>query len=58
MKAEIKGGQLIITLPIEEKQSGSGKSLVIATTNGNKPTELQHKGKTVTIGVNAYISNK
>lgn len=55
MKAEIKGNELIITLPIEAKPSKSGKSVVIATSNGNVPTSLQYEGKVVTVGVNAYV---
>jgi hypothetical protein len=55
MKVEIKGKELIITLPIEEKTSGSGKSTVIATTSGNVSAGVDYKGKPLTIGVNAYI---
>lgn len=58
MTVAIKDGQLVISLPIEEKLSGSGKNLVIASTGGNKPTDIKHKGKIVTVGVNAYISTK
>lgn len=57
MKAEIKGDTLVITLPIKEAASKTGKSLVIASSNGNKQTDLKYKDKTVVIGVNAYIAN-
>lgn len=58
MTAEIKGGNLIITLPVNPKPapSASGKSLVVASTKGNTVTGVMVDGKPLTIGVNAYIS--
>lgn len=35
--------------------SASGKTLVVATTHGNQPTEVQISGKTLVLGLNAYI---
>jgi hypothetical protein len=35
--------------------SASGKTLVVATTHGNQPTEVQISGKTLVLGMNAYI---
>lgn len=60
MKVELKGKELVITIPINEtpSPSASGKSLVVATSGGNKQTEVKVKGKFVTVGLNAYISNK
>ena len=56
MKAEIKNGNLVLTLPMQNPTpSASGKTLVVATTNGNKTTEVQVNNKSVIIGVNAYI---
>lgn len=55
MKAEIKNNELTITLTIEKKESKSGKSIVIATTNGNVTNGLEYEGNPVIIGVNAYI---
>jgi hypothetical protein len=57
MTAEIIGKNLIITLPMHEapKASASGKTLVLASSSGNKETDLEFNGKKVTIGVNAYI---
>jgi hypothetical protein len=57
IKAEIKGDNLIITLPLEKepRPSTSGKTLVVATTHGNVQLGAEYKGKPVTIGVNAYI---
>ena len=59
MKVEIVGKNLVITLPLQQpKLSTSGKSLVIATTAGNKDTECKFEGKTVMVGANAYVSAK
>lgn len=57
MKVEIKGKDLVITIPMnaEPKPSASGKSLVVASTSGNIQTDLKVNGKNVTIGLNAYI---
>jgi hypothetical protein len=55
-RAEIRDGSLIITIPmnVPPAVSGSGKSLVVASTYGNVQTDLQVNGKPVVIGVNAY----
>ena len=57
MKAEIKDGNLIITLPVNDPPAPSktGKTLVVASTHGNQATTAAVNGKPVTIGVNAYI---
>ena len=57
MKVEIKGNKLVIEIDMETppKVSGSGKSLVVASTHGNVTTTATVQGKAVTIGVNAYI---
>lgn len=58
MKVEIKDGNLIITMPIAENPmpSASGKTLVVASSKGNKVTDVQVKGKSVIVGLNAYIN--
>jgi hypothetical protein len=58
-KAEIKGGSLIITIPIAKKPepSKSGKTKIVASTNGNVKTDIKVEGYPLTIGVNAYITN-
>ena len=56
MNAEIKNNQLIITIPISPRTSKSGKSLVIASTGGNVATGLEHGGKPVILGLNAYTT--
>lgn len=59
MKAEIKDGNLVITMPLQTPSpSASGKTLVVATTHGNMKTDVLIQGKPVTIGLNAYIPNK
>lgn len=55
MTVTIKDNVLIIAIPMQEKVSASGKSITIATTSGNKATDIDYKGKKVVIGVNAYI---
>jgi hypothetical protein len=56
MKAEIKGKDLVITIPISEKDSKSGKTTVIASSGGNIGVPgLMHKGKQIFVGVNAYV---
>lgn len=57
MKAEIKNGNLIITIPVSENPapSASGKTLVVASSRGNKETDAKVQGKNIIIGLNAYI---
>ena len=54
--AKIEGNKLIITADLEAPTpSASGKTLVVASTRGNKPTDVMINGKPVIIGLNAYI---
>ena len=56
MKVTIENNELVIRVPMQEpRPSTSGKTLVVATTSGNKTTEAIVNGKPVTIGLNAYI---
>lgn len=55
MKATIENNELTIRIPLSPARSASGKSLVIASTHGNQPTTVQYEGKTVILGVNAYV---
>lgn len=56
MNAVIKDGNLIITIPIQTpRPSASGKTLVVASSNGNQVTTAHVDGKPVIIGVNAYV---
>jgi len=58
--ARIEGDELVIRLPMNEKpeRSTSGKTLVVASTHGNKETDCVVQGKKVIVGVNAYIPIK
>ncbi len=48
-----------IELPLQEPTpSKSGKTLLLATTSGNKPTTAEYDGETVTVGVNCWIKNR
>lgn len=57
MNAKIIDGKLIIEIPLNvpPRISASGKSLVIASTNGNMTSNVIVDGKNVVIGLNAYI---
>lgn len=58
IKAEIKNGNLVITVPATTKNmalSASGKTRRVASSEGNVATELMVDGKPVIIGLNAYI---
>ena len=57
MDAEAKTLTLVLELQ-EPTPSASGKTLVVATTHGNVPTDVQMNGKPVIVGVNAYIRAK
>lgn len=56
MNVSIKNGNLVIEIPlITPRPSGSGKTLVVATSGGNVVTTAIVNGKAVTVGLNAYI---
>jgi len=56
MQARIEGNKLIIEIEMQPPTvSASGKTLVVASSRGNKTTEAKVDGKPVTIGLNAYI---
>lgn len=56
MQVEIKGGKLVITLPLAPAGtvSKSGKSITVASSNGNQKTGVMNNGKEIIVGVNAY----
>lgn len=56
MNATIKDGFLTITLPISARPSKSGKTTLIASTNGGVKPGLEVDGKPVTVSVNAYVA--
>jgi len=57
MKVQIEGKELVIRIPLNEKpqESKTGKTLVVASSHGNKVTDAIVQGKQVIVGVNAYI---
>ena len=57
MKVTVEGKELVIRLPMNgtPSPSASGKTLVVASSHGNKATEAKVDGKNVVVGVNAYI---
>lgn len=59
LTAAIEGEYLVIRVPMNARPtpSSSGKTLVVASSHGNKQTEVQIDGKPVIVGVNAYIQH-
>ena len=57
LTASIEGDCLVIRVPMNSTptRSASGKTLVVASSHGNKETEVQVQGKPVFVGVNAYV---
>jgi hypothetical protein len=56
MKTTIKDNTLHIEIPLHApRPSATGKTLTVASSNGNKETEAKINGKPVIVGVNAYI---
>ena len=57
VQAKLENDNLIITLPMNGTgvRSKSGKTIVVASSHGNVPTEVEINGKKVIVGVNAYI---
>ena len=58
MEIKIEGDKLHLTIPINKPlvPSKSGKSILVASSGGNKPTAAIIDGKNVTIGLNCYIA--
>ena len=56
MKTTIKDNILLIEIPLHApRPSATGKTLTVASSKGNQPTEARIDGKPVIVGVNAYI---
>jgi hypothetical protein len=58
VKVTIDKGELVIRLPLNDPPvpSASGKTLVVASTHGNKLTDAVIDGRPIIIGVNAYVA--
>jgi hypothetical protein len=53
---KIDGNKLIISADLETPTpSASGKTMVVASTRGNKETDVKIEGKPIIIGLNAYF---
>lgn len=61
MKVELKGDNIVITIPANTKNpplsKASGKTRIVATSGGNKDTGIEVQGQSLYVGVNAYIRN-
>jgi hypothetical protein len=57
MKIEIVGNEIVLKFPINKPltPSKSGKSMILATSNGIVPTTVQYEGKVVKAGVNIFV---
>jgi hypothetical protein len=57
LTASIEGEYLVIRVPLNQHptRSATGKTLVVASSHGNKETEVQVQGRPVFVGVNAYV---
>ncbi len=56
MKTTIKDNVLHIEIPLHApRPSATGKTLTVASSKGNQPTDARIDGKPVIVGVNAYI---
>lgn len=57
MKVTIEGKELVIRIPMQipPQPSATGKTLVVASSRGNKETDAVVQGKQVVVGLNAYI---
>ncbi len=57
--AKIEKGCLVVRLPINTTPipSGTGKTLLVASTHGNQATEVTVNGATVKLGLTAFIPN-
>jgi len=57
LTAVIDGEYLVIRVPMNPTpvRSATGKTMVVASSHGNKETEVEVQGKPVFVGVNAYI---
>ena len=58
-KIDEKAKTITLVLDMQESTpSSSGKTLVVASTHGNVPTDVEINDKPVIVGVNAYIRAK
>jgi hypothetical protein len=59
IEATAEGKFLVVRLPLTEPTpSGSGKTLVVASSRGPQKTEALYNGQPIVVGVNAYFKPK
>lgn len=56
IKAKIDGKKLVLTMDLQEPAlSKSGKTHIVATTNGFTQTSAEVNGEAISVSVNAFI---
>ena len=55
IEVKVEKKELVIRLPISPRPSKSGKTMIVASTNGNIPTVAEYDDQAIVIGLNAYI---
>ena len=59
VRSRLKNGVLRLEIPLQEpRPSGSGKTLVVATTHGLKGTGIEYHGSEIIVNANAFIEKK
>ena len=59
LRSRLKDGVLRLEMPIQKpRPSGSGKTLVVATTHGLVNTGISYHGSEIIVNANAFIGNK
>lgn len=55
--AALEGSELVVRIPVTlpPRPSSTGKTLVVSSSHGNKPTDIEVNGQHLIVGVNAYI---
>lgn len=59
LRATLENDDLVIRIPRNKipKPSSTGKTLIVASSNGNLTTQLAIDGQNLVVGFNAYIPN-
>lgn len=56
MQVSMEKGMLVIRIPAQKPApSASGKTLIVASTRGNKTTDVIIDGKPLIVGMTAYV---
>jgi len=57
-KAVREGDEIVIRVPIRKEPSKTGKTTLVASTHGNKESDLVVDGERVVVAVNCYIKRR